>query len=98
MYLSNNTNKQVSGYHERKMLKSNITKITSILVKSEKNIAEYEKEKQDILRYMESNHEYDEQRYKRLDELKKLIEFEENNWIQAEEKKAEYQALYLAND
>ncbi len=45
---SNNTNKQPSDYHARKMLKSNITKMTSILAKSEKNIAEYEKEKQEI--------------------------------------------------
>ncbi len=83
----------VSYYHARKELKSNLTKINTVIKKIEQNIALYEDEKTLLLKEFETIVEYDEKKYTRMSELKKLLEQEEVAWIEAQEQKSEYEKL-----
>ena len=52
-----------------------------MLKKYEKQIEDYKKEEADILRFFETSSNYDDEKSKRLLEVKRLIEETENEWL-----------------
>ena len=88
-----------NDYHARKALKSNITKMKGIIKRAEVKMAEYDNERQALLKEFESiTIEYDEKKHLRVAELKKLIDSEEEKWVEAQEKKLEYENIYIVNE
>ncbi|WP_300756165.1 ABC-F family ATP-binding cassette domain-containing protein [uncultured Brachyspira sp.] len=79
---SNNTEeKNNSNYEERKKIRNKLSKCESILKKHEKQIEDYKKEEADILKFFETSSSYDDEKSKRLLEVKRLIEETENEWL-----------------
>ena len=79
---SNNTDeKNNSNYEERKKIRNTLSKCESMLKKYEKQIEDYKKEEADILKFFETSSSYDDEKSKRLLEVKRLIEETENEWL-----------------
>ncbi|TXJ44681.1 ABC-F family ATP-binding cassette domain-containing protein [Brachyspira pilosicoli] len=75
----NTIEKNNSNYEERKKIRNRLSKAESMLKKYEKEIEDYKKEEIDILKFFEKD--YNDDKSKRLLEVKKLIEEKENEWL-----------------
>ena len=76
---TNVAEKNNSNYEERKKIRNRLSKAESMLKKYEKEIEDYKKEEIDILKFFEKD--YNDDKSKRLLEVKKLIEEKENEWL-----------------
>ncbi|AGA65745.1 hypothetical protein BPP43_02085 [Brachyspira pilosicoli P43/6/78] len=76
---TNIAEKNNSNYEERKKIRNRLSKAESMLKKYEKEIEDYKKEETDILKFFEKD--YNDDKSKRLLEVKKLIEEKENEWL-----------------
>lgn len=76
---TNASEKNNSNYEERKKIRNRLSKAESMLKKYEKEIEDYKKEEIDILKFFEKD--YNDDKSKRLLEVKKLIEEKENEWL-----------------
>ena len=77
---SNNSEEKIN-YEERKKMRNKLSKYETLLKKHEKQIEDYKKEESEILKFFETSADYDEEKSKRLMEVKKLIEETENEWL-----------------
>ena len=75
-----NENKN-NSYEDRKKIRNKLSKCETILKKSESQINYYKAEEKEILNFFEVSTNYDEEKSKRLLEIKKLIEKAENEWL-----------------
>ena len=75
-----NENKN-NSYEDRKKIRNKLSKCETILKKSESQINDYKAEEKEILNFFEVSTNYDEEKSKRLLEIKKLIEKAENEWL-----------------
>ena len=76
-----NEDKNNNSYEERKKIRNKLSKCESLLKKHEKQIEDYKKEEAEILKFFETSSSYDDEKSKRLLEVKKLIEETENEWL-----------------
>ncbi|MEI0478261.1 ABC-F family ATP-binding cassette domain-containing protein [Brachyspira pulli] len=76
-----NEDKNNNSYEERKKIRNKLSKCESLLKKYEKQIEDYKKEEAEILKFFETSSCYDDEKSKRLLEVKKLIEETENEWL-----------------
>lgn len=82
----NNINKKEeknNNYEDRKKIRNRLSKCESLLKKCEKDINDYKTEEKEILKFFEIS--YDEEKSRRLLEIKKLIESAENQWLNINE-------------
>ncbi|MEI0602872.1 ATP-binding cassette domain-containing protein [Brachyspira alvinipulli] len=70
-----------NSYEERKKIRNKLSKYESLLKKHEKQIEDYKKEEAEILKFFETSLGYDDEKSRRLMEVKKLIEETENEWL-----------------
>ena len=73
-----NENKN-NSYEDRKKIRNKLSKCETILKKSESQINDYKAEEKELLKFFEVS--YNEEKSKRLLEIKKLIEKAENEWL-----------------
>ena len=78
---SSNDDKNSNNYEERKKIRNRLSRCESLLKKHEKQIEDYKKEEAEILKFFETSVNYDDEKSKRLLEVKKLIEETENEWL-----------------
>ena len=78
---SSNDDKNSNNYEERKKIRNRLSRCESLLKKHEKQIEDYKKEEAEILKFFETSANYDDEKSKRLLEVKKLIEETENEWL-----------------
>ena len=82
---NNNNNKnnikenKNNSYEDRKKIRNKLSKCETLLKKSENQINDYKTEEKELLKFFEVS--YDEEKSKRLLEIKKLIEKAENEWL-----------------
>lgn len=72
-----------NDYEDRKKIRNRLSKCESLLKKCEKDINDYKTEEKEILKFFEIS--YDEEKSRRLLEIKKLIESAENQWLNINE-------------
>lgn len=72
-----------NDYEDRKKIRNRLSKCESLLKKCEKEINDYKTEEKEILKFFEIS--YDEEKSRRLLEIKKLIESAENQWLNINE-------------
>ena len=78
---SSNDDKNNNNYEERKKIRNRLSRCESLLKKHEKQIEDYKTEEAEILKFFETSVNYDDEKSKRLLEVKKLIEETENEWL-----------------
>lgn len=78
---NNSNSDEKNSYEERKKIRNKLSKYESLLKKHEKQIEDYKKEEAEILKFFETSLGYDDEKSKRLMEVKKLIEETENEWL-----------------
>ena len=81
-----NNNKNIisenkNSYEDRKKIRNRLSKCENLLKEYEKQINDYKNEEKEILNFFEISTNYDEEKSKRLLEIKKLIEKTENDWL-----------------
>lgn len=81
-----NNNKNIisenkNSYEDRKKIRNRLSKCENLLKEYEKQINDYKNEEKEILKFFELSTNYDEEKSKRLLEIKKLIEKTENDWL-----------------
>lgn len=72
-----------NSYEDRKKIRNRLSKCENLLKKYESQINDYKNEEKYILKFFEKY--YDEEKSKRLQEIKKLIEKTENEWFAVNE-------------
>ena len=75
----NNISENKNSYEDRKKIRNRLSKCENLLKKSESQINDYKAEEKELLKFFEIS--YDEEKSKRLSEIKKLIEKAENEWL-----------------
>ena len=70
-----------NSYEDRKKIRNRLSKCENLLKEYEKQINDYKNEEKEILKFFELSTNYDEEKSKRLLEIKKLIEKTENDWL-----------------
>lgn len=75
----NNIVSENNSYEERKKIRNRLSKCENLLKKYDSLINDYKNEEKEILKFFEKY--YDEEKSKRLDEIKKLVEEAENEWL-----------------
>lgn len=75
----NNIVSENNSYEERKKVRNRLSKCENLLKKYDSLINDYKNEEKEILKFFEKY--YDEEKSKRLDEIKKLVEEAENEWL-----------------
>lgn len=75
----NNIVSENNSYEERKKIRNRLSKYENLLKKYDSLINDYKNEEKEILKFFEKY--YDEEKSKRLDEIKKLVEEAENEWL-----------------
>lgn len=75
----NNISKNKNSYEDRKKIRNRLSKCENLLKKYESEINDYKAEEKELLKFFEIS--YDEEKSKRLSEIKKLIEKAENEWL-----------------
>ena len=78
---NNSNSDEKNSYEERKKIRNKLSKYESLLKKHEKQIEDYKKEEAEILKFFETSLGYDDEKSRRLMEVKKLIEETENEWL-----------------
>lgn len=80
-YKESNNAEDKNNYEDRKKIKNKLSKCESMLKKYENQLEEYRKEEKDILKFFETSSDYDDDKSRRLLEVKRLIEETENEWL-----------------
>lgn len=75
----NNIVSENNSYEDRKKIRNRLSKCENLLKKYDSLINDYKNEEKEILKFFEKY--YDEEKSKRLDEIKKLVEEAENEWL-----------------
>lgn len=75
----NNIVSENNSYEERKKIRNRLSKCENLLKKYDSLINDFKNEEKEILKFFEKY--YDEEKSKRLDEIKKLVEEAENEWL-----------------
>lgn len=75
----NNIVSENNSYEDRKKIRNRLSKYENLLKKYDSLINDYKNEEKEILKFFEKY--YDEEKSKRLDEIKKLVEEAENEWL-----------------
>ena len=70
-----------NSYEDRKKIRNRLSKCENLLKEYEKQINDYKNEEKEILKFFELSTNYDEEKSKRLLEIKKIIEKTENDWL-----------------
>ena len=78
---NSNSNEEKNSYEERKKMRNKLSKCEALLKKHEQQIEDYKKEEAEILKFFETSSGYDDEKSRRLLEVKKLIEDTENEWL-----------------
>ncbi len=68
-----------NSYEDRKKIRNRLSKCENLIKKYENQINDYKNEENEILKFFEKY--YDEEKSKRLNEIKKLMEKAENEWF-----------------